>query len=77
MRFAKGLALNDSQIDLLAKYFADISKILAASTVVNFFVPSDINRPVTFSVLIGGSVFALFSLALSILLLRDKRSNII
>ena len=31
--------LTRNQLELLAKYFSDISKILVASTVIGFFVP--------------------------------------
>ena len=35
--------LTQNQLELLAKYFSDISKILVASTVIGFFVPFDGN----------------------------------
>lgn len=60
--------LNKDQIDILTKYFADLSKILFASTVVGFFVPAGIG-PIHFSVFLGGSfaatIFVIFSLRLA------------
>lgn len=61
------MQLTKAQVDILSHYFADLSKILFASTVVGFFIPSSAG-PISFSIFIGGSmvatVFILFSLKL-------------
>ncbi|OGE77954.1 MAG: hypothetical protein A2751_02835 [Candidatus Doudnabacteria bacterium RIFCSPHIGHO2_01_FULL_46_14] len=47
---------NKNQTDLLADYFSDLSKILFASAIVGFFVPSSIGQ-------IGLTTFAVGTLA--------------
>lgn len=34
--------LSENQIEVLSKYFSDVSKIILASTVITFFVPGDV-----------------------------------
>jgi len=61
------MKLNEGQSDILADYFADTSKILFASTVVAFFIPTTA-IPMTFRDFFGGLIatvgFLVFSLAL-------------
>ena len=60
--------LTERRIDILSRYFADLSKIVIAAAVVGFFIPTG-TGPVTPSVFAGGlitaSAFLVFSLALS------------
>lgn len=53
------MKLNGDQIGLLAKYFADLSKILFGSVIIGYFLPSSIivNLP-TF--MLGSSVATVF-----------------
>jgi len=59
--------LNARQIEILSGYFIDISKILFASTVVGFFVPTGVG-PISLFVFFGGFaaaiVFLIFGLHL-------------
>ncbi|MBI3334899.1 MAG: hypothetical protein HY001_00165 [Candidatus Portnoybacteria bacterium] len=61
------MKLNKGQLDILAKYFGDISKILVASAVIGFFIPPE-SGPITLPVFIGGLLgavsFVIFSLTL-------------
>lgn len=62
------MKLNKGHLDIFAKYFSDVSKILFGSTVVGFFVPIQGSGTITLFVFIGGLagaiVFIIFSLAL-------------
>jgi len=64
------MKLSKEQIDVLSKYFSDISKILVASTVVGFFVPSQ-EMLITFPVFAIGSISAFACLAFSIKLTKN------
>ena len=64
MRLAK------EQLDILAKYFSDISKILVASTVIGFFIPAQ-QTLVTLPVFAMGSISAFVCLALSVQLTKN------
>lgn len=59
--------LTEHRIEILSRYFADISKIIFASAVIGFFIPTGGHIP--FPVFIGGFIaaigFLIFSLALS------------
>lgn len=57
--------LNVRQIEILSGYFADISKILFASTVIGFFVPTGVG-PIPLSVFFGGFVAAIIFLIFSL-----------
>lgn len=61
------IILNTGQIDTLSKYFSDVSKILVASTVIGFFVPTSIGL-IPFSVFMVGATVAIGTLVLSIYL---------
>ncbi len=63
------MQLTDNQLDLLSKYFSDISKILVASTVIGFFVPvADVT--VSTATFITGAFMALVFLSLSLRLVK-------
>ena len=64
------MRLNKEQIDILSRYFADISKILVASTVIGFFVPAE-QILVTLPVFVMGSISAFVCLAFSIQLTKN------
>ena len=64
------MKLNKEQIETLSKYFADMSKIIAASSVIGFFIPPA-NIPVTIQTFIFGFSLAVISLILSIYLLKN------
>lgn len=57
-----------NQLDLLAKYFSDLSKILVASTVVGFFIPS--GGEVSMLVFIVGLALAIGSLVFGVKLAK-------
>ena len=63
------MKLSKDQIDILSKYFADLSKILVASTVIGFFAPVG-EILITIPVFIGGFLTALGFLVFSIVILR-------
>jgi len=63
------MRFSESQVDLLAKYLSDISKILFASTVVGFFLPTAAGE-ITIPVFVLGSIVTATSLAFSIRLAR-------
>lgn len=57
-----------SRIDIFSKYFADISKILVASIVVGFFVPSSggvVSIPVFAGGILAAIGFLIFSVAIT------------
>jgi hypothetical protein len=67
------LRLNSSQIDKVAGYFIDLSKVWFASGVVGFFVSEE---RLTFAVL-GGSVSAsIVFLAIGISILKSSSNNL-
>lgn len=63
------MQLNKVQLDPISKYFADISKILFASTVIGFFIPND-SAPVTIQMLIAGSFVTAVTLWMSMRFLK-------
>lgn len=65
------MRLNQNQIEILSKYFSDLSKILVASTVIGFFVPVGA-EPVTLPVFGTGLITAVACLVFSIRLARPS-----
>lgn len=64
------MRFNRYQIELIAKYFADLSKIIVASIVVVYFVPvQGIN--VTLFVFIGGIFAAILCVLIGVFLARQ------
>lgn len=63
--------LNKEQVDVLSKYFADISKIIVASTVIGFFIPTGIGL-VTFPVFAMGLISAIACLVFSLQLNKNS-----
>lgn len=63
------MQLNQSQLNFLARYFGDLSKILFASIVIGFFVPGEAML-VTTPVFITGSSLAAAFVFISINLLK-------
>ncbi|MEK7500506.1 MAG: hypothetical protein AAB642_00055 [Patescibacteria group bacterium] len=63
------MRFNKDQTDTLSKYLADLSKIIFASTVVGFFVPSAL-EPVATPTFVGGILATVSCLAFSIKLLK-------
>ena len=63
------MTLNKEQVDTVSRYFSDISKILFASTVIGFFIPTGAG-PITFSIFFTGAAIATGTLAASIYLQR-------
>ncbi|MBI3261320.1 hypothetical protein HYZ64_03065 [Candidatus Berkelbacteria bacterium] len=59
------MQLSEGQFKILSQYFADISKILVASVVVGFFLPSAAGQ-ISIPVFIVGSVMAFVTLVASI-----------
>lgn len=64
------MKFNQHQIECLSKYFADTSKIIAASSVVGFFIPTA-NTPITLPTFTLGFLISLIFLILSIHLLKN------
>ncbi len=64
------MELNRDQVVTLAKYFADLSKILVATTVIGFFVPSGVG-PIDIPTFTFGSLTAAACLILSVRLLQS------
>ena len=65
----KTMRLTSPQIDTIAKYLADVSKILIGSVVVGFFVPTS-TGPISIPVFLAGSLMALLTLGGSIQLTK-------
>ena len=63
------MQLNSNQIDILAKYFSDLSKIIFASAVLGFFIPISETIP-TFQTFLFGSATTIAALILSIRLAK-------
>mgnify|MGYP001573244506 CR=1 FL=1 len=63
------MTLNEKQIESLSGYSADISKILAASVVIGFFVPIGVG-PITLPVFLIGSLITVLFLLMSIYILK-------
>jgi len=63
------IRLNFHQLDLLSRYFADLSKILIASTVIAYFVPTGIG-PITISMFLIGAITAGGFIVLSVQLAK-------
>lgn len=56
------MRLTPAQLDILSKYFADVSKLLVASVVIGFFVPFEGKSLVSVSDFIVGSLVAILFL---------------
>jgi len=67
--YNSNMQFTKNQIDALSKYFADLSKILIASTVIGFFIPTGAG-PITIPVFITGTFVALLTLFASIRLAK-------
>ena len=65
------LKLTTSRLEILAKYFVDLSKILFASAIVGFFIPG-FSEKVDLSTFVFGSVIALGFLVLGVLIIEEK-----
>jgi hypothetical protein len=63
------MKLNKAQLDILSRYFSDISKILVASTMLGFFVPTGVG-PITITVFLVGSMIAIGFLVISVRLTK-------
>jgi len=61
------MRLNRYQIELVSKYFADLSKIIIASVVIVYFVPAQ-GTIITKMVLASGIFLALFCIVIGVLL---------
>lgn len=67
--YNKSMQFNQEQINTLAKYFSDLSKILFGSTVLGFFIPAA-TSPITMSVFVIGIITTASCLIFSIRLLK-------
>lgn len=63
------MRLNQNQLEALSKYLADLSKILVASTVIGFFVPTSAG-PITIPTFITGTLVALLALFAGIRIIK-------
>lgn len=63
--------LNQAQIKSVSKFFSDLAKILFASAVVGFFIPSS-SINVTTNALVVGSFFALSFFIISVTILKNE-----
>jgi len=63
------MTFNRNQLEALSKYFADLSKILVASAVIGFFIPSR-EAIITLPVFSFGALVAVLCLVLSVNLLK-------
>jgi len=61
--------LSDDQIKTLSSYLADVSKILIGSVVVGFFIPTS-TGVITIPVFLIGSMVAMVTLWISVILIR-------
>jgi len=66
------MRFNRNQFEALSKYFSDLSKILVASAVIGFFIPSR-EAIITLPIFTTGSLVAILCLVLSLNLLKDTR----
>lgn len=64
------MRLNQLQLDILSKYLADVSKLIVASTVIAFFVPSG-EIQVTIQTFVIGSIMAVAFLVFSVGIVRE------
>lgn len=65
------MRLNHDQIELIAKTFADIAKILFASAVVGFFIPGSTGA-VSIPTFIVGAAFAVGIFGISVFMLKSE-----
>ncbi|MBI3334873.1 MAG: hypothetical protein HY001_00010 [Candidatus Portnoybacteria bacterium] len=65
------MQFNRDQMQLAAKTFADLAKILFGSAVVGFFIPG-FSGAVNIPTFLVGSLFAVSFFALSIIMLKSK-----
>lgn len=61
--------LTSNQLDAVAKYLADISKLVFAASVLGFFLPTG-DTPVTVTTFVMGSVVALTTFVSGIYLVK-------
>lgn len=66
------MGFNRDQVGLLARYFADLSKILFGSIVIGYFLPSNFGI-VNFFTFVSGSGFAAVFVIFSIKLLKTQQ----
>ena len=64
------MSFNKEQINNISKYFSDLSKILFASVIIGYFVPSALGPIITLPVLVGSSIVAVVCVVLSINMLK-------
>lgn len=58
--------LADTQLDRLAEYFLDLSKLLVASVIVGFFVPGSTGEKIDAATFLAGTLLALIGLVFGI-----------
>lgn len=63
------MSFSKDQTDLISKYLSDLSKILVASVVIGFFIPTSAG-PITLPVFLSGTMTALVCLILSVRLAK-------
>ena len=63
------LKLTNSQIEVISKYLADISKLTFAATVLGFFIPVSAQL-VSLSIFLGGIVITAFTFTFSVHLIK-------
>lgn len=61
--------LTDNQLNAVAKYLGDISRVVVASAVVNFFIPT-VDSAVSLPTFIIGSIFAVAFFVGSVILTK-------
>lgn len=64
------MRLDRQQLELLAKYFADVLKVLIASLVIGYFIPNE-SGSIPLHIVWMGAAVALASLAASIVFIRE------
>jgi hypothetical protein len=65
------MKMNQGQIEMLAKYLSDTSKIIFGSVVVNFFLQNG-DTEVTTIVFLGGAFISIVFLGMGILLTKPN-----
>ncbi len=58
--------LADTQLDKLAEYFLDLSKLLVASVIVGFFVPGSTGERIDIATFLAGTLLALIGLVFGV-----------
>ena len=64
--------LDYKQLGVISKYFSDISKILFASTVLGFLIPSE-SLNISLSVFVGGSIMTVLSIVFSVSIIKQNK----